>query len=373
MHDILSNRLARLATAASSPEAKKALKSELMELAKLCQIVPQNHYLLEAVAGPLTPAVQLVFGAASLIVALTETSRRQVYFAVIAQLQNSGDLNSLDASEEKRRRLVEQLILSSSADLIAAYYGSCPKGFLRILTRIGDRARPADLYVDLHKLVTDVPGMANELLSITHKKPLSNDIIEVLMNMSRSVAAVRLAQQFDDVFDYERFINLYQILTANEELSEEHRARMCNGEKPGHLLDAIYLDLPFPEPSIAVPGLRHVKNGAELVRVAKTFKNCLSGFVAEALKGEHQYYVWSKKDAPEVVVCIQNEAPFGWFLSETKLEGNQRVPSALKRELKNLLEHCGVRTVGSVEDMMRPHRHPVEIDDFEHLFDLDAA
>ena len=69
MHDILSNRLARLAGAASSLEGKKSLKSELMELAKLCQIVPQNNYLLEAVAGPLTPAVQLVFGAASLIVA----------------------------------------------------------------------------------------------------------------------------------------------------------------------------------------------------------------------------------------------------------------------------------------------------------------
>lgn len=373
MHDILSNRLVRLATAASSPEAKKSLKSELMELAKLCQIVPQNHYLLEAVAGPLTPAVQLVFGAASLVVSLTEMSRRQVYFAVIAQLQTSGELDALEASDEKRRRLIERLILSSSADLIAEHYGSCPKGFLRILTRIGDRARPAEFYINLHKLVADVPGVAQELLSITHKKPLSNEMVAVLMNMTPSVDAVRLAKQFDDVFEYERFINLYQILTKSEALSPEHRTRICIGEKPGHLLEAIYLDLPFPEAAIAAPGLRHVKNGNELVRVAKTFKNCLSGFVAEALKGEHQYYVWSKKDAPEVVVCIQNEAPFGWFLSETKLEDNQRVPSALKRELKNLLELCGVRTVGSVEDMMRPHRHPVEIDDFEHLFDLDAA
>lgn len=373
MHDILSNRLARLAGAASSLEGKKSLKSELMELAKLCQIVPQNNYLLEAVAGPLTPAVQLVFGAASLIVALTETSRRQVYFAIIAQLQISGELDSLGESEENRRRVVEQLILSSSSNLISAYYGSCPKGFLRLLTRIGDRGRSADLYVDLHKLVTDVPCMANELLSITYKKTLSNDMVEVLVKMSPSVAAVRLAQQFNDVFDYERFSYLYQILTGSEELSQEHRARICNGEKPGHLLDAIYLDLPFPEPAVAVPGLRHVKNGAELVRVAKTLKNCLSGFVAEALRGERQYYIWSKKDAPEVVVCIQNEAPFGWFLSETKLEGNQRVPSVLLSELKSLLEYCGVSTVGSVENMMRPHRYPAEIDDFEHLFDLDAA
>lgn len=373
MHNILSNRLARLATAASSPEAKKSLKSDLMELAKLCQIVPQNDYILEAVAGPLAPAIKLVFGAASLIVALTEMSRRQVYFAVVAQLQTTGELDCIEASEEKRRLLIERLILSSSADLITSHYGSCPKGFLRLLTRIGDRARSADIYVDLHKLVADLPGMAQALLTAAHNKPLSNEIIEVLMNMPRSVDAVRLAQQFDHVFDYERFFNLYQILTQNQELSEEHRSRLSNGEKPGHLLEMLYLDLRFPEPAIAAPGLCHIKNGHELVRVAKTFKNCLSGFVAEALKGEHQYYVWSKKDAPAVVACIQNEAPFGWFLSEMKLENNERVPSALKREVKTILEHCGVRTIGSVEDMMRPHRHPVEIDDFQHLFDLDAA
>jgi hypothetical protein len=373
MRDLLSSHLARLTHSSSSPEAKTSLKSDLMELAKLCQIAPHNDYLLEAVTGPLSPAIKMIFGAASLIVALTEMGRRQVYFAVIAQLQATGQLDELATSEEKRRRLIERFILSSSADLIAAHYGSCPKGFLRVLTRLGDRARPVDLYLDLHKLVANVPGMAQELLSITQKKLLSNDIVEVLMNMPRGAGFVRLAEQFDDVCDYERFINLYQTLTGNQELSEEHRSCLSNGGKPSHLLEALYLDLPFPQPAIAAPGLRHVEDGHELVRVAKIFKNCLSGFVAEALKGEHQYYIWSKKDTPAVVACIQNEAPFGWFLSEMKLAKNERVPGALKRELKSLLEHCGVRTVGSVEDMMRPHRHPIHVDDFEHLFDLDAA
>lgn len=373
MHDILSARLARLTHAASSLEAKVSLKSDLMELAKFCQIAPQNNYLLEAVTGPLTHPVQMIFGAASLIVALTEISRRQVYFAVIAQLQATGKLGELETDEAKRRQLVERMILSSSAELITAHYGSCPKGFLRLLSRLGDRARPADLYVDLHKLVVDVPGTALELLSITQKKELSTDLVEVLTNMPRAVGSVRLAKQFDDVFDYDRFINLYKILTGKQELSEEHRSCLRNCGKPAHFLEALYLDLPFPQPAIAAPGLRHVKNGHELVRVAKKFKNCLSGFVAEALKGVHQYYVWSKKDMPAVVACIQNEAPFGWFLSEMKLANNERVPGALKHEVKALLEHCGVRTVGSVEDMMRPYRHPMAIDDFEHLFDIEAA
>jgi hypothetical protein len=106
------------------------LKSELFELAKLCQIVSINSYLLDAVAAPMTPAVHFVFGAASLFLTLTELSRSQGYFAVIAHLQSTGQIDPLKASTEKRRNLIERLILASSSDLIAEHFGSCPTGYL---------------------------------------------------------------------------------------------------------------------------------------------------------------------------------------------------------------------------------------------------
>lgn len=263
MHDILSSRLARLTSAAASPEAKTFLKSELMELAKLCQIVPQNDYLLEAVAGPLTPAVRKIFGAASLIVALTEKSRRQVYFAVVAQLQATDALDALANDEDKCRHLVERMMLSGSAELITAHFGICPKGFLRLLTRIGDRARSASFYKHLHGLIVEAPDMAQELLSLTHKKTLSEDLLDVLKTMSRASRCVRLAQQFSDVTDYERFIGTYRILTGSEDLSKGHRLHLRNGGNPAHLLEALYLHLPFPSAAISAPGLRHVRNGVQ--------------------------------------------------------------------------------------------------------------
>jgi len=373
MHDILSARLVNLTKANTSPEENKSLKSELFDLAKLCQIVPNNNYLLDAVAGPLTPAVQLVFGAASLIVALTELSRRQVYFAVIAQLQSTGQIDALKASAEKRRSLVERLILASSSDLIAEHFGSCPKGYLRLLARLGDRAREPDLYLDLYKLVKELPHLAKDLLAVTCKTSLSNNLLAVIMNMPPSGDAARLAQKFDCVEEYDRFIEMYRILTGKEELEGKHRARLCAGENPNHLLDSIYLDLPFPTAAISAPGLRYIKSGAELVSVAKTYRNCLSGFVAEALKGEYQYYIWTKKNAPSVVLNIRNEAPFGWFLAETKCADNSRVPQALKQELKALLSHCGVRTQSSVENMMRPYRDHSDFNDYDELFDHNAA
>lgn len=374
MHDILSERLSRFTKSASSAEAQVAQKSDLLELAQLCQIVPQNQYLVEAVALALSPAVNRVFGAASLIVALTETSRRQVYFAVIAHLELRGAIKQIAGDEAKRLSLIESLVLARSDDLICQHYGSCPKGFLRLLARLGDRAYSADVYLGLHHLLTVKPDLGRDLCELARQNDLSDGLVEVLMSMSETTLCARLARHFNSIDSYRQFCELYRILTGENELTEVHRERLYNGEKPGHLLEALYLAIPFPEPQIAAPGLRHIKNGADLVSISKRFKNCLHDYVAEAIRNVHQYYVWSKKGAPPVILRIQNDAPFGWFLAEMRLAANNRVPTDLKLEIKALLGHWGVRTGRSVESMMRPHR--CQMDEFvldDELFELHAA
>lgn len=373
MHYDISELLHRLANAGASAEANTNLRSDLMDLAKFCQIVPHNNYLLEAVACHLTREVQMIFGTASLIVALTETGRRQVFFAVIARLEAAGKLDGLKAHEEKRLQLVKSLLQSASADLITEHYGSCPAGFLRMLARLGDHARPLQVYLGLHQLADEVPGVAHEVLSETQKTGIPDQLVEVLMALPRKTVAVRLARQFNDASDYQRFMDLYCILTGEQELAGKHRTRLCSGRKPGDLLQDLYLALPFPQPAIAAPGLHHISNGAELVSVAKTFRNCLAGFTAEALRGEHQYYVWSKKDAPPLVIRIRNEAPFGWFLCEVKLARNERAPLALRQELQALLKHCGVRTQGAVRAMMDCYQEYDFTEITDELPDLEAA
>jgi hypothetical protein len=373
MHDILSARLARLTNTAASPQAQKSLKSDLLDLAKLCQVVPQNDFLLDTVAGPLVSAVKSVFGAAALIVVLTETSRRQVYFAVLARLQAMGGLAALATDDAKRQALVERLLLARSEDLIASAYGACPRGFVRLLARLGDPARRAGLYADLFTLVSDAPDLARELLAAARGEGLSDNLVELMMVLPRAARSVRLARLFDDKHDLERFLQVYRFLTGEENLLAEHSQRLCRGERPDRLLDSLYLALPFPDPVICTPGLRHVRNGEDLVTIAKTFRNCLGNFVAEGLRGDHQYYIWSRASAPEVVVCIRHEAPFGWYLAECQLADNERVPPRLKKDLKALLAHCGIRTTGSVENLMRPYRNGPDEIDLDLVFDLDAA
>jgi hypothetical protein len=173
--------------------------------------------------------------------------------------------------------------------------------------------------------------------------------------------------------EYRRLMRPYQAITGEAQLIEVHLRRIAEGEAPGNLLEGIYLDLPFPAPVLTSPELTHIANGNALVHTAREFSNCLAGYVAEALKGERQYYIWRAPEAPAVVFSISMEAPFGWYLSEAKLAENERLPLRLRQDLQQMLNGCGVRTEGSVEKMMGPYRNdpnPFMMDDF---LDLDEA
>ena len=78
--------------------------------------------------------------------------------------------------------------------------------------------------------------------------------------------------------------------------------------------------------------------------------------MADALKNARQFYTWKMPGEPDVVFSINNEAPFGWYLSEFMLANNERVPWRLRRELKLLLEGYGIRSTISVKNMMAPYR-----------------
>ena len=162
----------------------------------------------------------------------------------------------------------------------------------------------------------------------------------------------------------------YQAITGVAQLSEAHLRRIADGEAPGNLLEGIYLDLPFPAPILTGSQLTHIADGHELVKTSREFSNCLAGYVTEALNNERQFYIWHQPETPKVVFAIDSEVPFGWYLSETRLAENERVPRRLRDELKLLLKAEGVRTEGSVDKLIGPYRsdhNPFMMEDFLEL------
>lgn len=351
MNHELNKLVSSLIEAASRPDARHTLKSRILELAKLAQVVPDQQFLLRTVAKSMTSTVDSVFGPVSMILVLTEPGRRQVYFAVLARLAEDGLPDDANAGDIWRRELLERLLLQSDESLIAHTYGHCPAGFVRILRRLGNMARAPRIYATLFKLMSEDPGLASGLLAGDHA-PLPDPLIDLLANLPRVPQALSLAKSFGHPVDYSRFMSAYRLLTGERELLADHVTRICAGEAPAALLQGLYHAAPFEAPAISSPGIRHIATGAELVQASLDFHNCLANFVAEAIRGERQYYVWEKQGEPAVVFCICADRPFGWYLNEYRLAHNRRVPEALATELENLLQDLGIRTTGSLESIM---------------------
>ncbi|MCC5975485.1 MAG: hypothetical protein JJT81_15745 [Rubellimicrobium sp.] len=372
MHTHLSRRITQLVCAADSL-SPATLKSELLDLARHCQVVPANRFLVSAVCGSLEKTVSAVFGPLAMLLVMTEPRRRQVYFAVLARLEADGAFETPGLDEASRADLLGRLVLSRNEDLIAGAYGTCPPGFLRLIGRFGDCSRKPEIYAGLFHLLDEHPDLAQPLLAACQKKPLTDDLITLVQALPPIPLGVRAATRFEAIEEYQQLIRPYQVITGADQLTQEHLRRIADGEAPGNLLEKIYLDLPFPEPILTGPDLTHIPDGQALVSTARAFSNCLASYVAEGLKGERQFYVWQPPEEPAVVFSISADAPFGWYLSEARLAKNGLLPRQLRRDLHQMLNGWGIRTTSSVEKMMGPYRNDVTNFMIDDLLDLDEA
>lgn len=371
MKDTLSHRIAHLVTCADAL-CPAELKTEMLDLAKLCQVVPGNRFLLRTVCEQMGEAVSAAFGALGMLLVMTEPGRRQVYFAVLARLETDGVFAEPGLTEAARAELLTQMVTAGNEALIRYAYGSCPPGFVRLVARFGECARKPEMYVTLFEILTANPELAKPLLAACQDRAVSDDLILLMRELPPTPLGVRVAVRIRAAEEYREFMRTYRVVAGAERLTEAHMQRIANGEAPGTLLKGLYLERAFPKPVLAIPGVNHIPDGATLIRTAHEFGNCMSNFVAEALNNVRQFYTWRKPGAPEVVFAIDSEAPFGWYLSESRLAENAMLPRELAKELDAMLEGHGVRTERSVERMMGKYLRGEGVTDFD-LFDFDMA
>jgi hypothetical protein len=316
------------------------------------QVDAKNGSLISEFSQGLTEEVDAAFGGLSLICILTQVARRQVYFAVLAKLQADGKMATIRADETARTELLTRMLTARNDSLVIWAYGSCPPGFLSIVARSGERARKPGYYLHLHAFLREHPALAATLQGTTKGQALSDDAINILKRFPRTLLGVQAGARFDRCADLDRFLRAYEAIIGTNQIQEGHLRRLASGETPAHLVERLYLGIPFPEPFLRSPVVRFVQNGRQLVRVAKENSNCLANYVAEAQSGMIQYYTWTSTSGTTVIFSITQEPPFGWFLSELKRPGNEQVSPETLEELRTILRECGVSRRTSVEGLM---------------------
>jgi hypothetical protein len=288
-NDALSTHIHAVISAAKSATSPITLKSNFLKLAELSQLSLDNDFLLYNIAGPLAEAAKAVFGPLSSLLVLTERHRRQVVFAVLARLIESDVIDVIAGDETTQAALLHHLLTAKDKNLIAECYGACPQGYLSLIRRSGELALAPAFYTNLHDLLTCRPEISDVLVEAGNNHPiLSLDMLLLMRHMPPTRAGMRAAINFGTLRAYTRFKNTYCVLTKSKDILPAYLDRIAAGESPAHVINALYMSLPFPEPILKAEGFHHIANGKELFAAAKEFANCLDNYLENAMRGTKQ-------------------------------------------------------------------------------------
>lgn len=122
------------------------VKAHVLNIMRYAQVDMMHFNLLGEVARDLKEAVDAIFGPLASIAVLTESARRQVWFAVLAKLEFEHRITPIRHDQAARAQVLTQLLAARNTDLVTWAYGSCPPGFLSLVARAGERARKSQYY-----------------------------------------------------------------------------------------------------------------------------------------------------------------------------------------------------------------------------------
>jgi hypothetical protein len=94
-------------------------------------------------------------------------------------------------------------------------------------------------------------------------------------------------------------------------------------------------------PAINHPDIHCVKSPIELLKIAKSFRNCLRNYVGEGVSGETVFYIYRGQEP--VVIAV--ESRFGQhvgIIKEMKTAGNGEVPDTTREVIVNAFKEHGI-------------------------------
>jgi hypothetical protein len=109
----------------------------------MAQTPRNDKFLVRCVAQSLSEPVETIFSDLALLVAVTEPSRRQVWFAALALLETDGRLRD----QVKHDELIAVLLSASNERILKMVRSEAPpRHYLSAITRLGNSARTAQTY-----------------------------------------------------------------------------------------------------------------------------------------------------------------------------------------------------------------------------------
>lgn len=290
-----------------------------------------------------------------LIYLVTDVGRRHAWNIVLHGLPS--EMEPLEAA-----RLRAKLATQKASSLLRSAYSDLPVGFASVLKRFGPNAQSADVYDMLHEIMSENPKLARDL---SHVEDLTPDLVESLHAMPNDARGLRFVQSLGSkasVFEFATLLSYLQDMP--DELAKVKR-QIIMGTGVQAALHAIYRSLPFPTQFVPDSDkVRYIKNGNDMVEVAKRFKNCIAEQVPPAMRGEIQYYEWLE-DTPAIVALRRYKDR--WKIDEVKLAKNGLALFELRKKIHTHFEAHNVSKNPTMHELLEVYLLPIVYDN--GLFD----
>lgn len=301
------------------------------------------------------------------------TAYRQIVFASLAPVAAAYRTLTLGMTVDERdcpdraRALNERVRLLRTArgrDVLAEVYGTCPPGYLGVLSRTGDRAQPPAYYRLLHDVLSD-PNRRSEARALAHLPQIDMPVLAAARILPAPLRRPEVLSIIRDGCAAEQVEQAVRLLrSVHPGIADDRQLRHAASHSPDVrrlVLTALKrVDAPLPR-GPALGGFVQLANTAALRSHAREFQNCLGEafMVAACIGGQRLVY---KAQDTSVLAEVGRSEEGDFVLLAINGVGNRPLPRHVQTTMRQRLARHGI-------DHRHAHLLRTDWDVFEEIED----
>lgn len=281
--------------------------------------------------------------------------RRQVVFAYLSTLLKTERLPKGMARDEMKawwrtnRRQIPASVLKTAGPIVLSRrsrwimqhaFGSCPRGFLGALEKVGPDAEPVPFYRMLWSTFSD-KARWREARCVSHEVKVNFSNLLVLRRLGPGIVFPGILDRFDTHL-VDRFTDVLDLIRREVPGANDAALRetLSTASSLSNFLRLWLRQFPvrYPLPYPGTVDVVGVNSLIELEKASKTYKNCMGRYLLRTLRGFSAFYII--KDHGGLIIYLRKSSAGGWTVSSLTGPGNvDPTPEALQVARRWMAEH----------------------------------
>src|ERR1017187_3253857 len=323
-------------------------------------------FLLEPLGWVQDRLSQAIAGEPSLVELLFDLDHARMHLIALALAHMSGDVTP---------DLAQILLQESRKAILKLSVGHRPVGIGRALRRLPSKVLAAEIYRNLVDLLNDpVPAKF-----LHHTDSITELLITGIHRLPAGLRTAAIMAMFNRIDDMIWFADGLRVLASRAGLRFDTLAHqigaLAQSDQIAATIRQVVDGLPLPAtlPPAEIEGFRRLDTVAEIRDLAKTWHNCLAGYLFSVNDGTSAIYL---SEQLEAVCSVGRHGRMGWFLLQTKGPRNANIEPDQLAQIHAAFADAGIpqsSMIEAIKSIIKTDewpRYPQGLDDDEIFDDM---